>query len=63
MTQTPRPKVQDPDPPNLELLAGAVLRLRAIFDDPGRTLSEKKRAVDAIGRALLRVKAALDERG
>lgn len=55
MRQTPRPAIQD-DKPNLELLAGAVLRLREILADPERSNADKRRAIDAIGRALLRIK-------
>ena len=56
MTQTPRPAVQDPDGPDFELVAQAAIRLREIFRDPSRSKSDKRKAVDALGRALLRLK-------
>jgi hypothetical protein len=58
MRETPRPAIQD-DPPDYEALAAAVLRLREIFNDPDRSKADKRRAVDALGRALLRIKERL----
>lgn len=56
---TPRPQVQDPDPPDLDLVVRAANRLREILNDPDRTTADKRRAIDALGRALLRLKQAL----
>jgi hypothetical protein len=58
MRETPRPAIQDPDPPDLDLFAGAALRLREILADPERSNADKRRAIDALGRALLRIKDA-----
>lgn len=57
-TETPRPETQDPDPPDFRLVVQAAIRLREILNDPERTLGDRKRAIDALGRALLRLKAA-----
>jgi hypothetical protein len=65
MTPTPpndpteRPAVQDPDPPDLDLVERAARRLRQILNDPDRSTADKRRAIDALGRALLRLKASL----
>ena len=56
---TPRPALQDPDPPDLDLVVRAANRLREILSDPDRTIQDKRRAIDALGRALLRLKASL----
>lgn len=56
---TPRPQVQDPDPPDLDLVVRAANRLREILNDPDRTTQDKRRAIDALGRALLRLKTSL----
>jgi len=37
----------------------AANRLREILNDPDRTTQDKRRAIDALGRALLRLKASL----
>ena len=50
---------QDPDPPDLALIERAAYRLREILDDPDRSRQDKIRAVDALGRALLRLKKSL----
>jgi hypothetical protein len=54
------PRVQDPDPPDLDLVVRAAKRLREILNDPDRTRAEKRRAIDALGRALLRLKRGLE---
>jgi hypothetical protein len=64
MTTTPpeptaRPEAQDPDPPDLDLVVRAVHRLRDILNDPERPTGDKRRAIDALGRALLRLKRSL----
>jgi len=56
---TARPAAQDPDPPDLDLVVRAAQRLRQIVNDPDRTTADKRRAIDALGRALLRLKASL----
>jgi hypothetical protein len=56
---TPRPADQDPDPPDLDLVVRAAQRLRQILNDPDRAVADKRRAIDALGRALLRLKASL----
>lgn len=56
---TPRPAVQDPDGPDFELVVQAAIRLREIFRDPERDNGAKRRAVDALGRALLRLKESV----
>jgi len=53
------PRVQDPDPPDLDLVVRAAKRLRQILNDPDRSTGDKRRAIDALGRALLRLKASL----
>lgn len=50
---------QDPDPPDLDLVVRAAKRLREIVNDPDRTRGDKRRAIDALGRALLRLKRAI----
>jgi hypothetical protein len=57
-SQTPRPEIQDDEPPELELVIEAALRLRQILTDE-RPVADKRRAIDALGRALIRLKAAL----
>jgi hypothetical protein len=52
--------VQDPDPPDLDLVVKAAKRLREILNDPDRSKADKRRAIDALGRALLRLKRALE---
>lgn len=62
MSQPPKgepPRVQDPDLPDLDLIVRAAQRMREIVNDPDRTRADKRRAVDALGRALLRLKDAL----
>lgn len=54
------PRVQDPDPPDLDLVVRAAVRLREIFNDRERSDADKRRAIDALGRALLRLKRALE---
>ena len=54
-----RPAVQDPDPPDLDLVVKAAKRLREILGDPERSTGDKRRAIDALGRALIRLKQAL----
>ena len=54
-----RPAIQDPDPPEAELVVEAALRLREIIRSGDRSVADQKRAIDALGRALLRLKKAL----
>ena len=56
---TVRPQVQDPDPPDLDRVVRAAQRLREILSDPARDTQDKRRAIDALGRALLRLKRSL----
>ena len=49
----------DPDPPELRLIVRAAENLRAILEDPDRSSLDKRRAVDALGRVLLRLKRSL----
>lgn len=51
---------QDDAPPDLDLVVRAANRLREIFNDPDRTGGDKRRAIDALGRALLRLKRAIE---
>lgn len=51
--------VQDDGPPDLDLVVRAAIRLREILNDPDRPRADKRRAVDALGRALLRLKATI----
>jgi len=53
-----RPKIQDPDPPEAELVVEAALRLREIVRARDRSNADMRRAIDALGRALLRLKDA-----
>jgi hypothetical protein len=50
---------QEPDPPDLDLVVVAAQRLRAIVRDPDRSRRDKARAIDALGRALVRLKKSL----
>jgi hypothetical protein len=59
MAGTERPQLQDPDPPDLDLVVRAAERLREILADPDRPVAAKRQAIDALGRALLRLKASL----
>jgi hypothetical protein len=62
MTTTPTgepPRVQDPDPPDHDLVVRAAKRLREILNDPERSKGDKRRAIDALGRALLRLKQSI----
>lgn len=52
---------QDSDPPEAELVVEAALRLREIIRSHDRSKAEQRRAVDALGRALLRLKRALTD--
>lgn len=54
------PRVQDPDPPDLDLVVRAAVRMREIVNDPDRSHADKRRAIDALGRALIRLKRALE---
>jgi hypothetical protein len=58
-TETPRPADQDPDPPDLDLIVRAATRMRLILNDPDRSRADKARAIDALGRALIRLKRSL----
>lgn len=51
---------QDDTTPDLDLVVRAAKRLREIVNDPDRSLADKRRAVDALARALLRLKRALE---
>jgi hypothetical protein len=59
MTTSPNDPQQDPDPPDLDLIVRAAKNLREILNDPDRSHSDKRRAIDALGRALVRLKRAL----
>lgn len=59
MTTSEPPRVQEPDPPDLDLIVRAAERMREIVNDPDRTKLDKRHAIDALGRALLRLKQAL----
>lgn len=65
MTTTPTPPSSPPegphevDPPDLDLVVRAAHRLREIVGDDRRSLADKRRAVDSLGRALLRLKRSL----
>jgi hypothetical protein len=50
---------QDPDPPDLDLIERAARRLRLILRDPDRSRQDKIRAIDALGRVLIRLKKSL----
>jgi hypothetical protein len=52
------PQLQDDEPPEVELVIEAALRLREIVRQH-RDNVDKRHAVDALGRALLRLKQAL----
>lgn len=52
---------QDDAPPDLDLVVRAAKRLREIVNDPDRTAGDKRRAIDALGRALLRLKRAIGQ--
>jgi hypothetical protein len=58
-TSEPPEGPQDPDPPDLALVVRAAQRLREILDDPDRSRGDKRRAIDALGRALLRLKRSV----
>lgn len=49
----------EPDPPDLVLVVLAAQRLREILADPDRSRRDKRRAIDALGRALVRLKKSL----
>ena len=53
------PRVQDPDVPDTDLIVRAAKRMREILNDPDRSKADKRRAIDALGRALLRLKESL----
>lgn len=59
MDDPPNMGPQDPDPPDLRLIVRAAENLRPILEDPDRSTQDKRRAVDALGRALLRLKRSL----
>lgn len=58
-TSNPPTGPQEPDPPDLDLVVRGAQRLRLILDDADRTRADKRRAVDALGRALLRLKRSI----
>ena len=47
------------EPPEPELIVRAAQRLVRILADPARTRGDRIRAVDALGRAVLRLKKSL----
>ena len=59
MSDREAPRVQDPDLPDLDLIVRAAKRMREILNDPDRSKGDKRRAIDALGRALLRLKESL----
>jgi hypothetical protein len=58
-TSDPPKGPHEPDPPDLDLVVVAAQRLRAIVRDPDRSTRDKRRAIDALGRALVRLKKSL----
>jgi hypothetical protein len=56
---SPPPERDDPDPPDLLLVVLAAQRLREILADPDRSTRDKRRSIDALGRALVRLKKSL----
>lgn len=50
---------QETHPPDLDLIVRVAERLREIVRDPDRTRADKRHAIDALGRALIRLKRAL----
>jgi hypothetical protein len=50
---------QDDATPDLDLVVRAAKRLREIVNDPDRSRGDKRRAIDALGRALLRLKRSI----
>lgn len=62
MTTTPGNPPEGPqedEPPDLVLVERAAKRLREILADPDRSRGDKRRAIDALGRALLRLKRSV----
>jgi hypothetical protein len=58
-TNPPTDLPQETDPPDLDLIVVAAQRLRAIIRDPDRSTADKRRAIDALGRVLVRLKRSL----
>ena len=48
---------QDDDPPQVALVIAAALAMREIVNDPERSSSDLVKSIDALGRALARLKA------
>jgi hypothetical protein len=59
VTSSPPEGPHEDEPPDLDLLVRACQRLREIVRDPDRSLDDKRRAIDALGRVLLRLKRSL----
>lgn len=59
MTSSPPEGPHEDEPPDLELVERAAHRLRLIVGDPERSRTDKRRAVDALGAALLRLKRSI----
>ena len=58
-TTSPPDTAQESDPPDLDLVVRAAERLREIVRDPRRPKDDKRRAIDALGRVLARLKRSL----
>jgi hypothetical protein len=59
MSDHPPEGPQEDAPPTLANIESAARRLRLIVGDPDRSTNDKRRAIDALGRALLRLKRSL----
>jgi hypothetical protein len=58
-TGNPPDGPQEDTPPSLANIERAARRLGDILSDPDRSQLDKRRAVDALGRALIRLKRSL----